>query len=266
MAMRLEGKVSLVTGASRGIGRAIALALAKEGSDLVLNSSRSVEAAESVAGEVTGRGRRALVIRADIADRSQVDDMIKKAVREFGKIDVLVNNAGISVVGASVDLDEATWRRGIDVILTGTFFCSQAAGREMMKRQGGSIISIASINGITAFPERAAYCAAKAGVMALTKVLAIEWAKSNVNVNSVAPGYVETELVRELAARGTLDIAELAARTPSGRLTKGEDVAAAVVFLASEDAKSITGQTIVVDSGWTAYGYVESWLKKEKNF
>jgi NAD(P)-dependent dehydrogenase (short-subunit alcohol dehydrogenase family) len=266
MAMRLEGKVSLVTGASRGIGRAIALELAAESSDVVLNCSRSVESAEAVAEEIVGLGRRALVVRADVADKSQVDDMVMKTIREFGKVDILVNNAGMSVVGASVELEESRWRAGIDVMLNGVFFCSQAAGREMIKQKSGKIINIASVNGIVAFPERACYCAAKAGVMALTKVLAIEWAKSNINVNSVAPGYVETELVRELAARGILDIAELRARTPSGRLTKGEDVAAAVVFLASEDAKSITGQTIVVDSGWTAYGYVESWLKKEQNF
>ena len=134
----------------------------------------------------------------------------------------------------------------------------------MIKQKSGKIINIASINGIVAFPERACYCSAKAGVMALTKVLGCEWAQYNVNVNAVAPGYVETELVKDLASKGTLDVNELAGRTPNKRLTKCEDIADAVIFLASEDSKNIVGQTIVIDGGWTAYGYLESWLEHSK--
>jgi len=228
----LSGKVALVTGGHGGIGKAVALGLAEAG--------------------------------ADVADKPSVEAMIGDVVNRLGSIDILVNNAGMATVAPSETMEEQVWRRGIDVMLTGTFFCSQAAGREMMKRQTGKIINIASINGIVAFPERASYCSAKAGVMALTKVLASEWAKHNINVNAVAPGYVETELVTNLAAQGKLKLEELAGRTPSGRLTGPEDIAGAVVFLASDSARSINGQTITIDGGWTAYGYLESWLADKK--
>jgi len=263
--MRLQNKVALVTGASRGIGRAIALALAKEGADVALNCSISVEAAGKVAQEIKALGRHAAVVQADVSNKTAVRKMVKEVVKQFGKIDILVNNAGMSVVGASADLEESRWRTGIDVMLTGVFFCSQAAGKEMIKQKSGKIINIASINGIVAFPERACYCSAKAGVMALTKVLGCEWAKYNINVNAVAPGYVETDLVKDLVSQGTLDVNELAGRTPNGKLAKREDIAATVVFLASGDSQHIVGQTIVVDGGWTAYGYLESWLAHSKS-
>jgi NAD(P)-dependent dehydrogenase (short-subunit alcohol dehydrogenase family) len=260
--MRLKNKVSLVTGASRGIGRAIALALAREGTDVAINCSTSIKEAGKVAQEIKRLGRRATVIQADIADNSAVKRMVSEVIAQFGKIDILVNNAGMATVGRSEDLEENIWRRGIDVMLTGVFFCSQAVGREMIKQKSGKIINIASINGIIAFPERACYCSAKAGVMALTKVLGCEWAGYNINVNAVAPGYVETAMIKNLASQGTLNVNELVERTPSKKLTESEDVAKAVIFLASEDARKINGQTIVIDGGWTAYGYLESWLKK----
>jgi NAD(P)-dependent dehydrogenase (short-subunit alcohol dehydrogenase family) len=209
-------------------------------------------------------GRRAIVVQADVAQRAEVDAMVNQVVKEFGRIDVLVNNAGMSVYGSSAELEETRWRRGLDVMLTGVFFCCQAAGKEMIKRRSGKIINIASINGIIAFPERACYCSAKAGVMALTKVLGCEWAKYNINVNAIAPSYVETDLVKNLASQGTLDIHELAARAPMGRLAKSTEVADMAVFLASEESAFVEGQTIVLDGGWTAYGYPESWLAKSK--
>jgi NAD(P)-dependent dehydrogenase (short-subunit alcohol dehydrogenase family) len=262
--MRLEDKVALVTGASRGIGRAIALAFTREGADVALNCSASVEAAREVAGEIKKLGRRAMVVRADVADRIAVDGMVKKVVAGLGKIDILVNNAGMSVVGASADLDEKSWRRGIDVMLTGVFFCSQAAGKEMIKQKQGKIINIASVNGIGAFPERAAYGSAKAGVMQLTRTLGCEWARYNINVNAIAPGYIKTQLVKDLLARDVYDEKELANRTPAGRLGECEDVADAAVFLASGESKYIIGQTIVVDGGWSAYMYLESWLDSSR--
>jgi 3-oxoacyl-[acyl-carrier protein] reductase len=263
--MRLEGKAAIVTGASRGIGWAVALALAREGADVAVNYSSSVKEAGKAAEEIRELGRRCFVIKADVSDKAAVEKMVSETVKQFGKIDILVNNAGMAVVGPSEKLEENLWRRGIDVMLTGTFFCSQAAGKEMIKQKSGKIINIASINGIVAFPERAAYCSAKAGVMALTKVLACEWAKYNINVNAVAPGYVGTDLVTSLAAKGTLDVHELAGRTPNGKLASSNDIANTVVFLASEDSKHIVGQTIVIDGGWTAYGYLESWLKDAKS-
>ena len=258
--MRLKDKIALVTGASRGIGKAIALALAREGADVALNCSKSVEAAGEVAAEIKALGRRAMVVRADVSDKAAVAEMVKKVVADFGKIDILVNNAGMSVVGASAGLEEERWRKGIDVMLTGVFFCSQAAGNAMIKQGGGKIINIASINGIGAFPERASYGSAKAGVMQLTRTLGCEWAKYNVNVNAVAPGYIKTQLVTDLLAKGVLDEKDLSRRTPAGRLGECEEVADAVVFLASEESKYIIGQTIVVDGGWSAYMYLESWL------
>jgi NAD(P)-dependent dehydrogenase (short-subunit alcohol dehydrogenase family) len=149
-------------------------------------------------------------------------------------------------------------------MLTGVFFCSQAAGREMIKQGSGKIINIASVNGILAFPERVCYSCAKAGVIQLTKVLGCEWARYNINVNAIAPGYVKTYLVEELAEKGTLDVEELATRTPLGRLAEPEEIAAAVIFLASEESKYMEGHTIVIDGGWTAYGYLESWLAKSR--
>jgi NAD(P)-dependent dehydrogenase (short-subunit alcohol dehydrogenase family) len=260
--LKLKGKTALVTGASRGIGRAIALALAREGADIAVNCSSSILEAEKVAQEIKKLGSKSIIIKADVADKTSVEKMVNAVVRQFGKIDILVNNAGMATVAPSEKLEEKVWRRGIDVMLTGTFFCSQAAGKEMIKQKRGKIINIASINGIVAFPERASYCSAKAGVMALTKVLASEWAKYNINVNSIAPGYVETELVNNLVSQRKLKIKELKGRTPSGKLISAEDVAEAAVFLASESTKSINGQSIVIDGGWTAYGYLESWLKK----
>jgi len=262
--MRLKDKVSLVTGASRGIGKSIALALAREGSAVALNCSVSVEAGEEVATEIRGLGQSAMVIRADVASKTEVDAMVKRVVDEFGKIDILVNNAGMSVVEASEELEERRWRRGIDMMLTGVFFCSQAVGKEMIKQRSGKIINIASVNGMVAFPERVCYSCAKAGVIQLTKVLGCEWARYNINVNAVAPGYVKTHLVEDLVEKGALDVEELATRTPLGRLAEPEEIADVVIFLASEESKYMEGQTIVIDGGWSGYGYLESWLAKSK--
>ena len=260
--MSLQGKVAIVTGGSRGIGEAIVTRLSSEGCKVAI-IGRNLIAARAVAKMLEEKGGLAIAIKTNVAEKTEVDAMVKKVIEAFGRVDILVNNAGMSVVGASAELEESRWRAGIDVMLNGVFFCSQAAGREMIKQKSGKIINIASVNGIDAFPERACYCSAKAGVMALTKVLGCEWARYNINVNAVAPGYVETDLVSNLVAKGTLDVNELAGRTPNGRLAKPGDVADIVVFLASEDSQHIVGQTIVVDGGWTAYGYLESWLRKK---
>lgn len=258
--MRLQGKAALVTGASRGIGRSIALALAKEGADVVVNCSSSVPEANIVTREIKNLGRRSFSIKADVADKAAVEKMFKEVINHFGRVDILVNSAGMAIVSPSEKLEESLWRRGIDVMLTGVFFCSQAAGKVMIKQRSGKIINIASINGIGAFPERASYGSAKAGVMQLTRTLGCEWAKHNINVNAVAPGYIKTQLVMDLLEKGVYNEKELVRRTPVGRLGECDDVADAVVFLASEESKYIIGQTIVVDGGWSAYGYLESWL------
>lgn len=259
--MRLSGKVAIVTGSGRGIGEAIVTKLCSEGAKGVITDI-DLPAAQSVSARLNSAGYQTIAIKANVGNKAEVVAMVKATVEAFGRVDILVNNAGMAVVGASEDLEENRWRTGMDVMLNGVFFCSQAAGKEMIKQKYGKIINIASVNGIVAFPERACYCAAKAGVMALTKVLGSEWARYNINVNSIAPGYVETDLVKTLANQGTLDTRELEARTPMGRLAKATEIADIVVFLASEESKYIEGQTIVADGGWTAFGYLESWLKK----
>jgi len=257
--MKLLDRVSIVTGAGRGIGETIAHRLSEEGAKVVVTDI-DLPSAENVAEKLKNSGRDALAIKTEVANKAEVDEMVRKVVNEFGKVDIMVNNAGMSVVGTSADLEESVWRRGIDVMLTGVFFCSQAAGREMIKSKSGKIISIASINGIGAFPERVCYGCAKAGVMQLTRVLGSEWGRYNINVNAIAPGYIKTHLVDDLIKKGVIDEEELATRAPLGRLGETEEIADTVVFLASDESKYITGQTIVVDGGWTSYEYLESWL------
>ncbi len=254
--MRLEGKVAIVTGGSRGIGKAIALAFAREGADVVVAVDRDIKGAKDVIAEVERIGRRGLVVRADVSRKGEVDEMVEKTVDEFGKIDILVNNAGIAQVIPSLEVEESEWRRVIDINLSGVFYCSQAAGKVMARQMEGNIINIASISGAAAYPMRAAYCSSKSAVIMLTKVLAIEWAKYNIRVNAIAPGYVETKLVQDLVSRGVLDVEALKRRIPMRRLAKPEEIAKVAVFLASDDSSYITGETIFVDGGWMAYGYV----------
>lgn len=261
--MRLQNKVAIVTGSGRGIGEAIATKLCTEGATVVINDI-DLPTAQNVSRRLNSEKHKTLAIKANVGNKAEVEAMIKTTIDTFGKVDILVNNAGMSVVGASVDLEESRWRNGIDVMLNGVFFCSQAAGREMIKQKYGKIISIASVNGMLGFPERVCYCSAKAGVIALTKALGSEWAHFNINVNAIAPGYVETDLVKDLASKGTLDVKELATRTPLGRMAKSTEIADCVVFLASDESRYIEGQTIVVDGGWTAYGYLESWLENAR--
>lgn len=258
--MTLKNKVAIVTGAGNGIGESIARRLADEGVKVVI-SDINLPGAEGVAQDLKQKGCEAIAVKANVANKAEVDAMVARTVEAFGSVDILVNNAGMSVVGKSVDLEEQRWRLGIDVMLSGVFFCSQAAGKVMIQQKSGKIINIASVNGIGAFPERVCYASAKAGVVMLTKVLGCEWARYNINVNAVAPGYVNTDLVKDLAAKGTLDVSELETRTPLGRLAEPKDIADAVVFLASDNSTYMEGHTMVVDGGWSSYGYLESWLK-----
>jgi NAD(P)-dependent dehydrogenase (short-subunit alcohol dehydrogenase family) len=168
---------------------------------------------------------------------------------------VLVNNAGIAANAPSLELGVDQWRRAVDVNLTGTFVCAQAAGRLMTRQRRGTIVNIASMFGVAAAADRAAYCATKAGVVALTKVLAVEWADRGVRVNGIGPGYIGTELVAALVAQSRLDIEAVRRRTPIGRLGTAEDVANLVLFLASDVSRNITGQVVVSDGGWTADGF-----------
>lgn len=247
----LAGKVALVTGAGRGIGRAIAVEFAEAGADLVL-ASRTGAGLEQVADVARINGRRALVAPADVADEVAVADLVRRAVETFGRIDVLVNSAGISPVYKRAEqMTSAEWDAVLEVNLRGSFLCATAAGRQMIAQGGGSIVSVTSIGGRVALPRLVAYCASKGGVEQMTKVLAAEWARYNVRVNAIAPAYVETDMTAGLRENPRLH-EMLVSQTPLGRLARPEEIAGAAVFLASEAASYVTGQTLLVDGGWTA--------------
>ncbi len=253
MEIRFDGQVAIVTGGSKGIGRATALALAASGAAVVI-ADIALADAEAVAAEVRALGVDALAIQTDVADPAACEAMATETQDRFGRIDILVNNAGISRPMPSAEMPAEVWNSIIGINLSGVFFCSQAVGRVMLQQARGAIISLASISGPLGFPMRAPYCAAKAGVIALTKVLACEWADSNIRVNAVAPGYVETDLVRANVARGVIDEPSLRHRTPLGRLGQPDEIATAILLLASDATTYVTGETLLVDGGWSAYG------------
>ena len=254
--MRLQGKTAIVTGSTKGIGLGIARAFAREGAVVVVNA-RGGKDCQAVAAEIGKEGRRAIAIPADLSRSDEVRWLAREAEAVLGgRVDILVNNAGQPRVAPSVDLPEADYRYTLDLNLTAYFLLSQEVGRGMLGRKSGAIVNVSSINGTIAFPERLAYCVSKAGVNMLTKVMAIEWAGEGVRVNAIAPGYVATEMVKGLAAKGILDRERLSRRTPMGRLGLPEEVAEAAVFLASDAAAFVTGSVLTVDGGWTAYGYL----------
>jgi len=263
--MKLKDKVALITGGGRGIGRAIALAFAKEGADIVI-SEIDMPAAEKVSGEVKATGRYSSTIKADVTSKREIEEVVKTilSTKELGKIDILVNNAGITMVGPSEELEEADWDKGLDIDLKGVFLCSQVVSREMIRQKRGNIINIASIYGLFGVPGRAAYCSAKAGVISLTQVLACEWARYNINVNAIAPGFIRTDMVKGLIKRGIFDEKAITGRTPAGRLGEPEEIANAAVFLASDESSYITSHTLVMDGGFSAYRYLQSWLDETR--
>ena len=269
----LEGRVALVTGASRprGIGRAIALRLAREGADVVVADLPapfadfpeygvgSVEQAEAVAEEIRRLGRRALALPVDVTDSELVQEMVERALETFGRLDILVNNAG-GVVGPApvVKMEEAAWRKTLDINVTGTFLCSRAVAAHMIQRgEGGKIINIASAAAKVGTPWLSAYCAAKAAVIAFTRVLALELAPYRINVNAACPGDVDTDLQRwgwqlEAQVRGIPYeevLRQATERIPLGRLSVPDDVANLVAFLASSESDYMTGQAVNVTGG-----------------
>lgn len=244
--MRFEGKVALVTGASRGIGRAIALALAAEGADVAVNYAGSEAAAKEVAAEIEAMGRKAFVIQADIASTEASTAMIDAVVKEFGRIDVLVNNAGITRDGLLMRMKEEDWDAVITTNLKGVFNCTKAAIKYMMKQKSGNIVNISSIVGVMGNAGQANYCAAKAGVIGFTKATAKEVAARGIRVNAIAPGFIKTDMTSVLPEKV---VEAMLAGIPLNRLGETEDIAKAVLFLASSDANYITGQTLHVDGG-----------------
>lgn len=253
--MKIENKVAIVTGASKGIGKAIATRFAREGASLVV-ASRSRDALEKVAHEIKSAGGEALVVTVDVRNADSIDELVKKTVSHYGRLDLLVNNAGITMGGASEKLSPEDWRTAMETDLFGVFFACQAAARVMIPQGSGNIINISSVNGILAAPRRAAYCSSKAGVNALTKVLAIEWADRNIRVNAIAPGYVRTELVQDVIDKGAISMEAILRRTPQHRIGEVEDIAGLAVYMASDESSYMTGSIVTIDGGWTAYGYL----------
>ncbi len=248
--MRLSGKTAIVTGARRGIGRAIALALAKEGANVVV-SDISQKDCRKVVGEIERMGRRGLALKCDVSSSDDVEDMVKRTVAKFGRVDILVNNAGILTFKPFLELTDEDWDKTLNVNLKGQFLCARAVGRVMIKNKWGRIINIASISsggcGI-AFPLIAHYTASKGGVIALTEALALELTSQGINVNAICPGAIDTDMSKGVKEGGQL--AQVLARIPKGRLGQPEEIASLAVFLASEESDYISGATVVIDGGW----------------
>jgi NAD(P)-dependent dehydrogenase (short-subunit alcohol dehydrogenase family) len=247
---KLNGKVAIVTGAARGLGRACALALTHEGADIALGL-RDIATAGDLEQEIKTMGRKVIRLQMDVSDLQQINDAVARVVKTFGKIDILVNNVGVAPVNLAENVTEADFDHTVNLNLKGTFFTAQAVGKQMIKQRLGRIINMSSQAGFIALDNESVYCMTKAGINHLTKNLASEWAKYNINVNAVAPTFIETPgterwLKNKDFRKSVVD------RIPLGRIGKPMEVAGAVVFLASDAASLITGEIMLIDGGWTA--------------
>jgi 2-deoxy-D-gluconate 3-dehydrogenase len=250
----LNGKVAIVTGAGSGLGLATARVLAANGANVAVTELPDrLERAGSAVDSIVARGGSAFTVSLDVTSLSSIDEAVEYVFQTAGRIDVLVNNAGLNIAKPAFDVEEEDWDRILSVNLKGLFFMAQATGRVMRDQDpaGGCIINMSSIMGLVGYFNRAPYCASKAGVVNLTRVLAIEWADYGIRVNAVCPTFVETELNRHLFAEGSFRT-EILGRTPLKRLGTPEDVAAAVLFFANPSSSLITGQALATDGGWTA--------------
>jgi 3-oxoacyl-[acyl-carrier protein] reductase len=243
--LKLAGKVALVTGAAQGIGKAVALLLAQNGADTVV-SDINLEKAEETAKEIQSLGRKALAIKVDVAQLGEVEKMVEASLAQFGKIDILVNNAGIARDKLILRMTEEDWDAVLNINLKGTFNCTKAVVRHMSKQKSGKIVNIASVVGEMGNAGQGNYAASKAGVIGFTKTIAREFAQRGINVNAIAPGYIETSMTEALPDKAKEELQRL---IPMDRLGKPEDVAEAVFFLVSEASSYITGQVLNVNGG-----------------
>ncbi len=248
--MRLQGRIAAITGGALGIGRATARLFAAEGATVALGDVE-IDAANAVVKEILQRGGRAIAVGVDVGDAGQVQAFVDRVVAEYGRIDVMFANAGIAHSAPFLEHPEAHWHRVLRVNLTGVFLCCQAAARQMVKQGGGRIITTASINGFRGVENLVGYNVAKAGVIELTKTMAVELAQHHVTVNAIAPAQIDTRLTRSLPAEARKRRVE---RIPMGRFGEADEVARAALFLASDDASYVTGHTLAVDGGYLAGG------------
>ncbi len=247
--MRLKDKVAIVTGASSGIGQAIALAFAEEGADVCCVTDKNLDGLKHTVEEIQRKGRKAIWEQVDVTKLSDIDKMVATTVDNFGRIDILVNNAGIYIMTPVLEVTEAEWDTTLDIMLKGTFFCTQRVLPCMLKQGKGKIINTASTFGQVGYINVSAYCAAKGGVINLTRQLALELAPSKINVNAIGPGTTDTPITRsdlEKPERARIYIEKI----PYGRVAQPEEIAAAAVYLASDESDYVNGHTLFVDGGW----------------
>jgi 3-oxoacyl-[acyl-carrier protein] reductase len=254
MTGRLSGDTAIITGSSQGIGKGIAERFAAEGANVVVNS-RSQERADEVAESIEADGGTAIGVEADVTDEDEMAALVETTVEEFGALDVMVNNAGVTTLGPAEEFDVDDWREVIDVDLVGTFVGCQAAGRQMIEQEeGGAILNMSSLMGGRGLQLRSPYCAAKAGVNNLTQTLAVEWAEHEVHVNALAPGFIWTEITEQTQGSAGYTNDDIRDRTPLGRFGSVEEMAECALFLVGRN-NFVTGEVLYADGGWQAYGW-----------
>lgn len=250
---QLINKIALVTGAGRGIGRALAIGLAEAGGDVAL-FARTASDIEEVAHEIRALGRKAYPITVDVTNREQIEEAVQQIIEQTGRLDILVNNAGMNIRSQALAVTDEEWDTIMQTNLKSAFLCSQIVGRHMQQKEYGRIINIASVAGQVALRTGVVYAATKAAMIQMTKVLALEWGKYGINVNSIGPWYFKTPLTEKILANPDY-LAEIIARTPLGRVGELEELVGPAVFFASDAANYVTGQTLFVDGGMTIYGF-----------